>query len=229
MKNPWILRLPVRRFLSGATRNVFPRNVFVAARLTRQSQYPLAKDVPHHLGRAALDRVGARAQKLILRHSDTRLASARGWPPPRIAGLVDQRVGADHVHRAFPDPFVQFSLSEFCDCALGPRIAGFARGLPPLRSHAKQLGLDIETRDSIAHYRFALRGEAAGLARFPKIDQSADRAATSARWCAADRGPLVHQSRDRDLPALALAPHDPVGRNFHIGEENFVELRLAGD
>src|ERR1022692_2217206 len=133
--------------LSGATRNVLPGNVFVAARLARQSQHPLAEDVAHHLGSAAFDRVGACPEKLILRHSDSRLASARGGPASRVARLIDQRVGTDYVHRAFPDPFVQFSLRELGDRALGTRIAGLACRLPALRSHAKQLGLDIEARD----------------------------------------------------------------------------------
>src|SRR5207302_8030824 len=55
------------------------------------------------------------------------------------------------------------------------------------------------------------------------------RAAAATCWSGtADRGPLVHQRSDRDLPSLALATHDSVGGDFHVGHEHFVELGLPG-
>ena len=62
----------------------------------------------------------------------------------------------------------------------------------------------------------------------PHLDQRGDRARALRRDRAADRDPLVHQRGQRDPPAVAgLAEQLGVG-DAGVGEEDLVELGLAG-
>ena len=65
-----------------------------------------------NLGRPALDRVRARAQELVLGDRELRPVALARRAAPLVTRLVDERVGADHVHAALPDPLVELGLRE---------------------------------------------------------------------------------------------------------------------
>src|SRR5262245_147248 len=85
---------------SGA-RHVLPGDVLVDARLAGQPEHALAQDVAHDLGGAALDRVRARAQELILGETLAGVGTLAALAQ-LVAGLVGECVRAEHVDRSLP-------------------------------------------------------------------------------------------------------------------------------
>ena len=61
------------------------------------------------------------------------------------------------------------------------------------------------------------------------LDQPADADVERCGECEAERPALVQQRRHRHLPAVALVAEPVRHRHLDVGEEDLVELRLAGD
>ena len=68
---PTVLRRPGRGLEPSAAGNLAPGELLVDADVAGQAEHPLAEDVLHDLGGAALDRVGPHAQERLLRRSRT--------------------------------------------------------------------------------------------------------------------------------------------------------------
>src|SRR5215211_943263 len=111
-----------RSRVTSAPRHLGPGHVLVDPRLARQAQHPLAHDVALDLRRAALDRVGPRAQE--------HLAGRSRWPhEPQALGAAHrvvvalERRRAEQVDAQLVDRHVDLGELELGDRALGPGVA----------------------------------------------------------------------------------------------------------
>ena len=160
-----------------------------------------------------LDRVAARAQLLVL-------PVARLHVPVRVQEL---RFRAEQLERELRHALVRLGPPELRAGALGAgdaglhqrrqrAVVGVAHGLQP---------------DPLAGDRVALHLGRARLLR--ERDQLADLALEPGDERKAERAALVQQRRHRHLPARADIAHRVLHGHLDVGEEDLVELRLAGD
>src|SRR4029077_15606853 len=123
------------------------------ARVTGQAEHALAEDVLHDLRGAALDRVRARAQELILGEPLGR-AALEAALAQLVARFERETVAAQYVDRELPQALVDLGLRELADRALRPRVAGPLRGARALVGDAQELVVHPGASHSVAHDRF---------------------------------------------------------------------------
>src|SRR4051794_17522377 len=174
----------------------------------RQAEHALGDDVLEHLGGAALDRVGPRAQEAI----------APLGPGPhalRSEDLVAQL--RQRLVVVGPLPFAERALGTG-DAGLHRRGQG-AQGAEPHR-----LDADLEVGDPLADYGVLV--EAALADQGEQVLHGALQAHHSG---GAEPGALEHKRGDRDAPAATHLADDVLVGDLGLLEEDLVELGLAGD
>src|SRR3954454_19759508 len=174
----------------------------------RQSQDALGDDVLQHLGRAALDRIGAGAQEAM--------APLRPDAHP---------LRAEHVVAELRQRLVVVRPLPLAERALGsgdPGLHRLGEGAEGTETH--RLDPDLQLRDPLANYRIAVE---AALTNHG--EQVLHRALQAHHGGGAKSGALEHQGRDRNAPAAADLPDDVLVGDLGLLEEDLVELGLAGD
>ena len=146
-------------------------------------------------------------------------------PVPAVRRVVGEElgVGAEQLERELRQPLGRLRPLLLEDRTLRARDAGLhQRRERPVGRVAQRLQLDPLLRDRVALQR-------RGAAVAGQLDQLPDHHLERSREGEAERAALVQQRRHRDLPAAAdLADHVLDG-HLDAGEEDLVELRLAGD
>jgi hypothetical protein len=108
---------------------------------------------------------------------------------------------------------------------LGPRLAALhRRGQPAVGVQPQHLRLDVDLREPLADHRVVGQARRADL-----LLQLAQHDLHLHLQRERQPRALVHERRDRDRPALALAADDVVVRDPGLLDEQLVELGLAGD
>src|SRR5437660_8400374 len=187
----------------------------------RQPEHPLADDVLLDLGRAALDRVGARPEEGILPHAvvdgDVGAPSQQGVRPLDLHGqLLQALVRLDPAHLARG--------------GLGSRQLAAQQLRDRARARIFQgLGVDPERRELLPHDR-VLGGRAAVLLHpLGHVDERLQRDAQPYLETEAEGEPLVHERGEAHRPAVVDAAQDVALVNADVVEEDLVELGVAGD
>src|SRR5690606_18379860 len=112
---------------SSATRDLLPRHAGVGAQITGQSEDPLAQDVAHHLGRAALDGVGAAAQIALLDRAAPVVAGAA----VHVVAVVQHALGPEQIHAELVDLLIEFRADQLADRRLRAGSADGGGGTGP--------------------------------------------------------------------------------------------------
>ena len=167
-----------------------------------------------------------------------RCSSSRRWCRPRSSWRASAGTGrptaSPRASASAPPTSTASSVSAWLsrrplplgDRALGPGDADLHRR--GQRPHARRAAAP-----SIPIFSSAIRSRISGSSARPRsLASSISSSRSSARPSAADgaeAGALVHQRRDRDHPAVALAADDVLVGDVGVLDEELVELGLAGD
>src|SRR5690606_2313016 len=213
--------LPPASTAGHSSGQVLPRDVLVGARLGRQAQDTLGDDVQQDLAGPALDAVALGAQVPVT-----------GAPPGEVDELgpahgpvvVQQALLAEEFHFQAADRLVEAGEAQFHPGALGAGLADGELLAQPFAGEAGHLGVDPQGEQPLVQVVGAQVGPFA-----PGPHDRADHAALAGQPHAADGDALVVQGGLRDPPSVTgLAQAVGVGY-ADVGEEDLVELGLAGD
>ena len=112
----------------------------------------------------------------------------------------------------------------------GPGMPDLHRlGQAAVGVEAHRLGLDVELGDPLAVVGVVGGGAAVEPRLGGQLGEPAEAVVDLDDRAEGEPGALVHQRRDRDLPAVADAADDVLVRDPRLLEEELVELALAGD
>ena len=151
-----------------------------------------------------LDRVAAAAQLLVA-------------PVAVVLAVQD-------LHRELRQPLVLLRPVQLRARALGARDAGLhQRRQRAVVRELQRLQLDPLLRDPVADDRVV------GALLLGQRDQLLDLRLEHAAEREAERAALVQERRHRHLPAAADLAEQVLARHLDVGEEDLVELGLAGD
>src|SRR6266545_5810261 len=124
---------------STRPRDVLPRDLAGDVGLLRQAEHPLAEDVAHDVGRAALDGVGLGAQEapddldVVVATRSAHHTEALAEVGAELLALPRDAADALEVDRELLEPLVELGLHQLRDRAfgagLGPALALVARPL----------------------------------------------------------------------------------------------------
>ena len=199
----------------------FQGSVLVDADVAGEAEHPLAEDVAHDLGRAALDRVArGRAGTTPARSGSRSTSRDRSIAYP--AGYSVPAGPSRFVHSE-KHALLSSADEQLRDRALRARRAHRHAPRPPRRTVSRSTSCCIHMRHDRRRAAPGCRRRAPG--RAPSA-QSIGRLAREA--AAADRHPLVHQGGERDPPAVADVADAVRVRDADVGEVDLVELGLAG-
>ena len=107
----------------------------------------------------------------------------------------------------------------------GPGLAvALDRGQPAVGGQPQDLRLDVQRAEPVGDDVVVEQA-----ARGRLVDQVVEQPAQQHLEEEGEAGALVHQRRQRDLPAVADAADDAVAGDPRVLDEELVELRLAGD
>ena len=139
---------------------------------------------------------------------------------PRCSDLGTEQVGGELGQLLVglrPHPLRQRSF--------GARLAVLLdRGQPAVRGEPQHLGLEMQLAELVGDHRIV---EQAPVARLG--EQAVEHLPQAHLEEEREPGALVHERRQRDLPAVALAPEQVRIGDPCLLDEQLVELRLAGD
>src|SRR5260370_6892696 len=106
-----------------------PRKALVDAGLAGKAEHPLTQDVAQDLGRAAFDRIRARAEEHpagVAAARETRFVG-----PHHLVARVQEPVGAEHVHAQLVDAPVRLRERELAGGAFDPAPTRLPFAPPP--------------------------------------------------------------------------------------------------
>src|SRR5918998_4102548 len=199
--------------LRSVLEQVLERRGGVDARVLGQAEHAFADDVAQHLVRAARDAHAGRAAE--------ELGPGEGAPLARVGG----EARAEHAGHELGRARHVLGERQLGDRHLGARqLAGADLVEGALVGHLRHLEAGVEP-----HQLLAQRGVAVGPEVAQHLAEPGDvrQAHAAAPATGADRGPLVHQGRERHRPALVDLAQPVVVGHPHLVEEHLVERRPA--
>ena len=119
-------------------------------------------------------------------------------------------------------------VDDHCSFAIepsGPGMPTFIVAVSARIAPSRRPSIPIFSRATLSR----TIGSSAAAALLGQLDQLVERVREPERRGGAEAGALVHQRRDRDHPAVALAADDVLVGDVGVLDEELVELGLAGD
>ena len=142
---------------------------------------------------------------------------------PRVAAL--EHLGAEQIGGELGQLLVGLGPHPLRQRSLGAGLAVLLdRGQPAVRGESQHLGLEMQLAELVGDHRIVEQATIARLGEQP-VEQLPQAHLKEER----ESGALVHERRQRDLPAVALAPEQVRVGDPGLFDEQLVELRLAGD
>src|SRR5215207_5534202 len=200
---------------------LLPRDVLVHARFGGQSEHALGHDVAQDLRRPALDGVALGAQVAVAGVTAGEIDRVR---PHRGPVGVAQALLTEQLQLQAGQLLVQPGEGELHRRPLRPGLAERQLLPQPRAGEPGDLRLDPQPQQPVVQLGSTpLRLLAPGPRHHP------DHAAFTWHGMPTDGHPLVVEGGRGHRPALPLGPEPLAVRDPHVGEEDLVELRLAGD